>query len=154
MSSTSTVDWKDLNLSKHIENGLRAVGLDCQAQASDILQRNGLLDSGRLANSISYSVAGFTSKAGNAGVETSPSYKVLHIGTSLMYAAYVEYGTGIYADGGGGRQTPWVYYDKSKKKFFRTRGMKPQPFLRPVLNNHRRILSTFLTAFTLSLQRQ
>ena len=52
------------------------------------------------------------------------------IGTNVEYAPYVEYGTGIYAIGGRGRKTPWVYYDESKNKFYWTRGNRPRSFLR------------------------
>lgn len=32
-----------------------------------------------------------------------------YIGTNLEYAKYNEYGTGIYAEGGGGKQGYWVF---------------------------------------------
>ena len=31
------------------------------------------------------------------------------VGTNVKYAIYNEYGTGVYADGGGGKQGYWVY---------------------------------------------
>lgn len=50
------------------------------------------------------------------------------------YAIYVEYGTGIYATGpGGGRKTPWVYFDEKLQRWVFTRGMHAQPFWRPAL---------------------
>ena len=85
--------------------------------------------------------------------------------TPLYYAPYVEYGTGIFAEGGKGRQeVPWVYVEgngsadraTSKKVYtekeaeqtvaylrskglpaFKTEGEKPVPFLRPALNENR-----------------
>ena len=33
----------------------------------------------------------------------------VYIGTNLEYAKYNEYGTGIYAEGGGGKQGFWVF---------------------------------------------
>ncbi len=49
------------------------------------------------------------------------------------YAKYIEKGTGIFATGGQGRKTPWVY--KTNKGFFlTTRGARARPFLRPALN--------------------
>ena len=44
---------------------------------------------------------------------------------------YLEYGTGIHAVNGDGRKTPWTYYDEETDQFFRTRGMKAQPFAQP-----------------------
>lgn len=57
------------------------------------------------------------------------------IGTDNEYAAYVELGTGIYAEGGGGRPTPWVYQD-AKGNWHYTRGNKAQPFLKPAAADH------------------
>jgi HK97 gp10 family phage protein len=53
------------------------------------------------------------------------------VSAMAFYAMYVEFGTGIHAAGGKGRQTPWVYFDEKLKRYVFTRGMKPQPFLVP-----------------------
>jgi HK97 gp10 family phage protein len=53
------------------------------------------------------------------------------ISVMAHYAMYVEFGTGIHAAEGKGRQTPWVYFDEKLKRYVFTRGMKPQPFLVP-----------------------
>lgn len=55
--------------------------------------------------------------------------------TPLEYAPYIEYGTGIYAENGNGRQTPWVYRD-DKGKYHYTHGQHPQPFMRPALKEN------------------
>lgn len=57
------------------------------------------------------------------------------IGTDSEYGAYVELGTGIYAEGGGGRPTPWVYQD-AKGNWHYTHGNKAQPFLKPAAADH------------------
>ena len=84
--------------------------------------------------------------------------------TPLFYAPYVEYGTGIEAEGGKGRQdVPWVYVEHSGETrqgaqksytleearkavaYLRSKGLeahytygqKPQPFMRPALDNNR-----------------
>lgn len=83
--------------------------------------------------------------------------------TPLFYAPYVEYGTGIEAENGAGRQdVPWVYVEHSgteggtQKSYtleeakktvaylrgkgleaFYTYGQKPQPFMRPALDDNR-----------------
>lgn len=56
--------------------------------------------------------------------------------TPLEYAPYIEYGTGMYAENGNGRQTPWVYRD-DKGDYHYTHGQHPQPFLRPALNENK-----------------
>ena len=53
--------------------------------------------------------------------------RTVAIGTNLFYALYVELGTGIFAEKGDGRKTPWVWWDQNGKFYF-TRGMKPKPF--------------------------
>lgn len=55
--------------------------------------------------------------------------------TPLEYAPYVEYGTGIFAEGGG-RQDAWSYQD-DEGNWHTTRGQKPQPFMRPALDENR-----------------
>ena len=84
--------------------------------------------------------------------------------TPLFYAPYVEYGTGLEAEGGKGRQdVPWVYVKNSGKTgegaqrsytleeakqavaalqeqgldAHYTYGQKPKPFLRPALDVNR-----------------
>ncbi len=61
--------------------------------------------------------------------------KTVTVGSALLYALYVELGTGIFAEKGDGRKTPWVWKDQNGKYHF-TRGMKPQPFLRPAVKDH------------------
>ena len=55
--------------------------------------------------------------------------------TPLEYAQYQEYGTGLFAENGNGRQTPWVYKD-DKGKYHYTHGQHPQPFMRPALKEN------------------
>lgn len=65
----------------------------------------------------------------------------VYIGTNLTtpngepYPLYVEYGTGIYADNGQGRQSPWVWRDKNGDYHW-TRGIKPQHFLLKAITEH------------------
>ena len=59
------------------------------------------------------------------------------VGSTLQYAPYVEYGTGLYADGGLGRKdVPWCYQD-AKGEWWYTSGQNPQPFLNPALEENR-----------------
>lgn len=61
--------------------------------------------------------------------------KTVTIGSNLFYSVYVELGTGIHAEKGDGRKTPWVWKDFNGKWHF-TRGMKARPFLRPAVEDH------------------
>lgn len=57
--------------------------------------------------------------------------------TPLEYAIYQEFGTGLFAENGAGRKdVPWNYQD-DKGEWHSTRGQKPQPFMRPALNENR-----------------
>jgi HK97 gp10 family phage protein len=47
------------------------------------------------------------------------------------YGIYIEFGVGIYAEGGDGRKTPWIYWSDKLNRFVWTRGMKAQSFYRP-----------------------
>lgn len=53
----------------------------------------------------------------------------------VNYAVYVEFGTGIYAEGGDGRKTPWAYQDEDGGWHI-TKGMEAQPYMRPAINDH------------------
>lgn len=56
--------------------------------------------------------------------------------TPLEYAPYVEYGTGLFAESGGRSDVPWSYQD-DKGEWHSTSGQKPQPFMRPALDENR-----------------
>ena len=56
--------------------------------------------------------------------------------TTLEYAPYVEYGTGLFAEEGGRKDVPWHYQD-DKGEWHTTSGQHPQPFMRPALDENR-----------------
>jgi HK97 gp10 family phage protein len=57
--------------------------------------------------------------------------------TPLEYAPYVEYGTGLFAEEGNGRKdVPWRYQD-DEGNWHSTSGMRPQPYMRPALEENR-----------------
>ena len=97
--------------------GLEKCGLVAEGYAKKLCP----VDTGNLRNSITHVVD-----------EQEPA---AIIGTNNEYAAYVELGTGIYAEGGGGRPTPWVYQD-AKGNWHYTRGNKAKPFLKPAAADH------------------
>lgn len=104
-----------------IEKILETWGLLAESHAIDNITAAGRIDSGELRNSISH--------------HSEPSEKTVYIGTNVEYAVYNEIGTGIYLEGGGGRQTPWRYQDE-KGNWHVTRGMKPIHFLRDAIQEH------------------
>lgn len=79
------------------------------------------VDTGNLRNSISHAV--------------DPGELTAYVGSNVEYAAYVELGTGKYAEGGGGRPTPWVYQD-AKGNWYRTEGNRAQPFIKPAVADY------------------
>lgn len=69
--------------------------------------------------------------------------------TPLEYAPYVEFGTGLFAEKGGRQDVPWSYQD-DKGEWHSTSGQKPQPYMRPALEENREaILNIIKEALTL-----
>lgn len=61
----------------------------------------------------------------------------------LLYAPYVEYGTGLFAENGGRKDVPWAYEDTETGELIWTSGQKPMPYMRPALNeNRQRVIDT------------
>lgn len=75
------------------------------------------------------------------------------IGNSTDYSIYVEKGTGIYAEDGNGRQTPWMYQDPKTGKWIKTQGQHAQPFLRPAAENNKAQITQVGTRTYSSLMR-
>lgn len=100
---------------EQIKKALEECGLTAERYAKE----NAPVDTGNLRNSLTHQTG---------------KRKVL-IGSAVKYAPYVELGTGIYAEGGGGRKTPWFYEDE-KGVGHLTQGSKPQPYLRPAIADH------------------
>ena len=84
-------------------------------------------DTGALRRSITSKVEG------NQGI----------IFTPLEYAPYVEYGTGLFAESGGRKDVPWNYQD-DEGKWHSTSGQKPQPFMRPALEENKTLIKQIL----------
>ena len=97
-------------LDDKIEAILEAWGVQGVGAVQDIITSESRVDTGAMRNSISHLV--------------DINDQSVYIGTNIEYAIYHEFGTGIYLEGGGGRQTPWSYQD-AKGNWHRTRGMKP-----------------------------
>ena len=108
-----------------IIRGLERCGMQGESYAKDLVP----VDTGNLRNSITHKV--------------DTSEPAAYIGTNNEYAVYVELGTGEYAEGGGGRPTPWVYQD-DKGNWHHTHGQRAQPFLRPALADHKKTYKNIL----------
>jgi HK97 gp10 family phage protein len=103
-------------LLRKLHDGLLESAYDIEKRAKDLCP----VDSGTLRNSI------------HVQDESKGTEILIKIGPSVSYGIFVEFGTGIHAEGGGGRQTAWRV--KGKNGWFTTRGMPPKPFLRPAFD--------------------
>lgn len=77
-------------------------------------------------------------------VETTGGNVVGTVYSPQEYAPYVEYGTGLFAEGGGRTDVPWAYVDEATGELIWTCGSKPRPFLRPALNENRERITRLL----------
>ena len=130
----NSLEIKLKNLSKiNIQKPLEQACLLVENQAKE----NAPVQTGYLRRSITHEING------NEGI----------IGTNVEYAPYVEFGTGLFATEGNGRQTPWKY-QTTDGQWFTTKGQKPQPFLGPALeNNKQEILDIFKNAIREELKK-
>ena len=108
-----------------IEQGCAAVERDAKKKAPK--------NTGELKRSI-------TSKVENEGRQV-----VGEVFTPLEYAPYVEYGTGLFAEKGGRKDVPWHYMDE-KGEWHSTNGQRPQPFMRPALQENRERIMNYIKA--------
>lgn len=111
----NTNEFRNL-FSSAIAKALERCGSQAEGYAKDLVP----VDTGNLRNSISHKV--------------DEAAKEVHIGTNSEYAAYVELGTGKYAD--GGRKDPWVYQD-TEGNWHHTHGQRAQPYLKPAVADHK-----------------
>ena len=108
-------------LNDHTKAALESVGEQAVSYAKKYISEAGRRDTGAMINSINHEVV--------------MSEKAVYIGTNIHYAIYNELGTGVYLDGGGGRQTPWRYRD-AMGNWHTTRGIKPIHFLKKAAQDH------------------
>ena len=118
----------EIEITSHTEEVKEAMGMailraleECGALAEKHAKQLAPVDTGNLRNSITHKI--------------DPLEQVVYVGSNVEYAVYQEMGTGKYAEGGGGRPTPWVYQD-ANGKYHRTEGNKPQPFIKPAVADH------------------
>ena len=115
---TSNLDFVIKELNNQVKVAAEIIGGMAESYAKKLCP----VDTGNLRNSITHT--------------TEDNGATIVIGTAVTYAPYVELGTGVHAEEGKGRKTPWSYKD-ADGKWHTTSGMKPQPFLRPAFENHK-----------------
>lgn len=111
----TNIENVQVELQEAMEAGLMAMGLFIRDAIITNIGNDKLVDTSNLRGSISYVVDG--------------EEKSVTIGTPVEYAIYLEFGTGIYAENGQGRQTPWGYTNRYGETVF-TWGTRPRRFLR------------------------
>lgn len=107
-------DEVSAELKQKVYAWLEAIGEDAASTAGNVLTMTGTVDTGRLKNSITCAV--------------NEPEQCVYIGTNVEYAIYHEFGTGIYAEGGGGRSTPWAFQDKDGNWHY-THGVPAKHFI-------------------------
>lgn len=68
---------------------------------------------------------------------------VIAIGNNIPYMVYLEIGSGIYADDGKGRKSPWMFTDRDGETHW-TRGIRPSHSLQRAITDN---ISTLQTMF-------
>lgn len=125
MSGVTLTDRSDEAIdamSEAVEAALEAMGQQGSSYAKTNITKAGRVDTGALRNSMNHLAV--------------PSEGAVYIGTNQDYAIYNELGTGIYLEGGGGRQTPWSYKDASGR-WHTTNGIRPIHFLKNAIADNR-----------------
>ena len=121
-----------LNKLENTESIVKGIELGCAAVERDA-KKKAPKNTGELKRSI-------TSKVENEGRQV-----VGEVFTPLEYAPYVEYGTGLFAEKRGRKDVPWNYKD-DEGEWYSTRGMQPQPFMRPALQENRERIMNYIKA--------
>ena len=120
------------NLYWNAQAALEACGQQAVSHAKTVITQESRVDTGAMRNSVNHQV--------------NASEQAVYVGTNQEYAIYNELGTGIYAEGGKGRKTPWVYVD-AKGEAHRTHGMKPIHFLKRALQDHASEYKSIITEY-------
>ena len=122
-----------LNKLENTESIVSGIEQGCAAVERDAKKKAPKRNTGELKRSI-------TSKVENEGRQV-----VGEVFTPLEYAPYVEYGTGLFAEKGGRKDVPWHYMDE-KGEWHSTNGQRPQPFMRPALQENRERILEYIKA--------
>ena len=129
----TVIEWYGDDIMKATEKELKIALLESAKAVQGSATKKIHSITGNLANSIDY--------------EISDDSAI--VGTNVEYGPYLEYGTGIWAEGGNGRKTPWAF-PLADGTWRMTRGMKPHPFLRPALDES---INGIIEAFKRAIER-
>lgn len=116
-----------LDLKQRLDATLQMVGEFVKAEWVQNIVNNGVVDLGQYKNSI---------EVVNIPNGIRVQSNIGGVGGYLPYPFYQEYGTGIYAESGNGRKTPWFYFNRKFNKVIKTQGIRPRPCMRPALYNN------------------
>lgn len=106
------LEYKDTDLTNVLQKACALVERDAKINTPK--------GTGELRRSITSKVEG------NTGIVFTP----------LLYAPYVEYGTGLFAEEKGRSDVPWRYKD-DEGVWHVTYGMSPHPYMRPALQKNK-----------------
>ncbi|WP_337983740.1 HK97-gp10 family putative phage morphogenesis protein [Lysinibacillus sp. C5.1] len=113
--------WKLLRAAQRFEEGILDKVSDIVYETARLIQTEAKalapVDDGSLRDSIEMKMLGKYNAVVTVGAH---------------YAIWVEWGTGIYAQGPGGsraKKIPWTYYSLKLGRYLTTEGMKPQPLI-------------------------
>lgn len=113
---------------------LDALGLDVRSELSSSGERGGLVIEAAAKSKVRVRSGNLRDHITTV-VEQDGEDLVVKVGTKVFYGVYIEFGTGIYAEGGDGRQGGWWYIDEDGEWRF-TMGSHPYPFLRPAFDEN------------------
>lgn len=109
-----------------LDRDARQILNDAVSHGQEVAQREASVDKGALRRD----------------VRIVPTPEGANLESEEPYSVFVEFGTGVYDERGGGRQTPWVYTPDNGRHFYVTSGMHPRPFMRPGYQAAKRYLET------------
>jgi HK97 gp10 family phage protein len=119
-------------LARDLEQHLDTVTGGMAQGMRDKLTEGDHIDTGQLIGSIHND----TARSDDGGtISSTISIDATNPQNGAWYAEFLEYGTGIYNETGDGRKTPWRYQDRNGE-WHTTRGMQPDPFIRPSVAEH------------------
>jgi HK97 gp10 family phage protein len=121
------------NINQDLVVGMTKASMLVQAQAK-MLAPVGKFGTGELRDKIDYNI-------------TNNNGEIIgQVGSPAMYAPYIEFGTGEFAENDMGRKGGWAYKSPDGKWHF-TYGMSPRPFLRPAFRANKDAIQKILSAF-------
>lgn len=107
------------NINKSVDKGFKKASEFIIKEIQNNLLRQNAKDTGTLIKS-------YTAEITDDGFE---------VGSDKDYSAYVEFGTGVYAEDGKGVKSPWAFKN-SNGEWRMTNGMRPRPHVRPAFEDN------------------